>query len=84
MTIQESSRQPKIKITAVKSGEAEAILLANMGIISQNLQYAYSKVEQMIAASSKVFTVDEGELKLNIVQIGGLAGCQVKVRLCNL
>jgi hypothetical protein len=43
-----------------------------MGMISQNLQDAYSKVGQMIAAGGKVFTVDEGELKLNIAQIGGL------------
>ena len=59
-------------VKQVQSGEAEAVLLANMGMISQNLQDAYSKVGQMIAAGGKVFTVDEGELKLNIAQIGGL------------
>lgn len=41
-------------------------------MISQNLQDTYNKVGQMIAAGGKVFTVDEGELKLNIARIGGL------------
>lgn len=68
----DTNRHYQSIVKQVQSGEAEAVLLANMGMISQNLQDAYSKVGQMIAAGGKVFTVDEGELKLNIAQIGGL------------
>ena len=60
-------------ISRIQSGEAEAILLANMGMISQSLPDAYGKVGQMLEAGGRVITVDEGELKLNLAPIGGLA-----------
>lgn len=60
-------------VRRIQSGEAEAILLANMGMISQSLPDAYGKVGQMLEAGGRVITVDEGELKLNLAPIGGLA-----------
>ena len=60
-------------VRRIRSGEAEAILLANMGMISQSLPDAYGKVGQMLEAGGRVITVDEGELKLNLEPIGGLA-----------
>ena len=48
-------------------------MLANMGMISQSLPDAYGKVGQMLEAGGRVITVDEGELKLNLEPIGGLA-----------
>ena len=60
-------------VKRIQSEEAEAILLANMGMISQSLPDAYGKVGQMLEAGGRVITVDEGELKLNLAPIGGLA-----------
>lgn len=60
-------------VRRIQSGEAEAILLANMGMISQSLPDAYGKVGQMLEAGGRVITVDEGELKFNLAPIGGLA-----------
>lgn len=60
-------------VRRIQSGEAEAILLANMGMISQSLPDAYGKVGQMLEVGGRVITVDEGELKLNLAPIGGLA-----------
>ena len=60
-------------VKRIQSGEAEAILLANMGMISQSLLDAYGKVGQMLEAGGRGITVDEGELKLNLAPIGGLA-----------
>ena len=60
-------------VKRIQSEEAEAILLANMGMISQSLPDAYGKVGQMLEAGRRVITVDEGELKLNLAPIGGLA-----------
>lgn len=60
-------------VRRIQNGEAEAILLANMGMISQSLPDAYGKVGQMLEAGGRVITVDEGELKLNLAPIGGLA-----------
>ena len=60
-------------VKRLQTEEAEAILLANMGMISQSLPDAYGKVGQMLEAGGRVITVDEGELKLNLAPIGGLA-----------
>ena len=60
-------------VKRIQSEDAEAILLANMGMISQSLPDAYGKVGQMLEAGGRVITVDEGELKLNLAPIGGLA-----------
>ena len=66
-------------VRRIQSGEAEAILLANMTlgdhshICQQSLPDAYGKVGQMLEAGGRVITVDEGELKLNLAPIGGLA-----------
>ena len=41
-------------VRRIQSGEAEAILLANMGMISQSLPDAYCKVGQMLDEKSGV------------------------------
>lgn len=69
----ETNRQYNNLVHRIQSGEAECLLIANMGAISHNIEDAYLKVGKMIAAGGQIFSVDEGHLDLELVKLGGLS-----------
>ncbi len=62
-------------VRRIRNKDAKAILLANMGAISTSIPDAYAKIGYVQEAGGRIFTVDEGELSLNLAEIGGLAVC---------
>lgn len=62
-------------VRRIRNKDAKAILLANMGAISTSIPDAYAKIGYVQEAGGRIFTVDEGELSLNLAEIGGLAEC---------
>ena len=50
----------------MQQGKAEAILVANMEYLALDEEDAYRKVGQVRKAGFRIFSVDDGELKMNI------------------
>ena len=62
----EVNRHFNALVSKVHRGEAEGILLANMGAVSKDEIDAYNKVGKVHAAGGEIVTVDEGFLDLKI------------------
>lgn len=61
-------------ISMMKQGKAEAILVSNMNYIAQDELDIYMKVGRVRANGFRIFTVDDGELKMDIHPIMRKAG----------
>lgn len=53
-------------VDLMQQGKAEAILVANMDYLALDEEDAYRKVGQVRKAGFRVFSVDDGELKMKI------------------
>ena len=56
----------------IERGEAEGILLANIGRIAVSLEDAYRKAGLVAVSGGVIITVDEGKLCLEIKELGGV------------
>lgn len=66
----EVNRHFNALLAKLHDGEADGILLANMGTVSTDEIDAYCKVGKVHAAGGQIVTVDEGNLDLKIKTAG--------------
>lgn len=66
----EVNRHFNALLAKLHNGEADGILLANMGTVSTDEIDAYCKVGKVHAVGGQIMTVDEGNLDLKIKMAG--------------